>query len=404
VTERERDDAPPEDDPNASGDEIEMEVDVAAGLKIHGPKVRAKRLGDILIEEGLVTRQQIAEALERQKVTDIDVGKSVLDKYWREHYPPGAADTDWVVSFEHVTKRFGRYTAVSDINFKIYDIPNVGEFICVLGPSGCGKSTILNMISGFYGPTEGTVKVKGKVVTHPGSDRGMVFQTYSSFPNLRVWENVSLGLMLQEQNILGRLLNPFLGLLDPIVDGLYRLPYLGPYVFEHVFGLLGRTFGVRRHELKERAMEWIRRVELKHTDADKYPHELSGGMRQRVAIARTLACKPRVLLMDEPFGALDRVTRWEMQDLLVRIWREVEATVFLITHDLPEAVYLGDRVFILSDPPGRLVEEVPLPTPSRPAAEMQRTAEFNKIVNEISAKVERSYFQARKKAREGADA
>ena len=138
-------------------------------------------------------------------------------------------------------------------------------------------------------------------------------------------------------------------------------------------------------------MYWIQRVGLIGSE-EKYPHELSGGMRQRVALARTLAVKPRVLLMDEPFGALDRVTRWEMQDLLIRIWTEVEATVFLITHDLAAAVYLGDRVFVLSEAPGTLLEEVPVPRPDRPAAEMQRTTEFNMIVNEISAKVEARYF------------
>jgi len=144
-------------------------------------------------------------------------------------------------------------------------------------------------------------------------------------------------------------------------------------------------------------MHWVERVGLAGSQ-DKYPHELSGGMRQRVALARTLAVKPRVLLMDEPFGALDRVTRWEMQDLLISIWNEVDATVFLVTHDLAEAVYLGDRVFVFSDAPGTLAEEVPVPRPDRPAAEMQRETEFNMIVNEISAKVEARYFNERKPA------
>jgi NitT/TauT family transport system ATP-binding protein len=195
----------------------------------------------------------------------------------------------------------------------------------------------------------------------------MVFQSYSSFPNLRVWENVVFGLLLKELNT------------PPNAAA----------------GLLRRFIGVRgaaRRRMRERAMHWIELVDLTGSE-DKYPHELSGGMRQRVAIARTLAVKPKVLLMDEPFGALDRVTRWEMQDLLVRIWHEVQATVFLVTHDLAEAVYLGDRVFILSDSPGTLIEEVSLPSPDRPAAEMQRDPAFNGIVNEISAKVERGYFE-----------
>jgi NitT/TauT family transport system ATP-binding protein len=204
----------------------------------------------------------------------------------------------------------------------------------------------------------------------------MVFQSYSSFPNLKVWQNVAFGMMLKELN---QPKNLAIGLLDRIIG----------------------IRGARRRALKEQAMQWIVRVGLAG-NRDKYPHELSGGMRQRVALARTLAVKPRVLLMDEPFGALDRVTRWEMQDLLIRIWREVEATVFLITHDLAEAVYLGDRIFVLSEAPGTLVEEVPIPHPDRPAADMQRTPEFNQIVSEISAKVEARYFvqQAR---REGQD-
>ena len=325
-----------------------------------------RHLGDLLISEGVLTRSQLDALLTRQSELDEQVDSSLLQRFAREHYPEHAVAEDWVVSFENVTKRFGRYTAVRDINFKIYDIAEGGEFISVLGPSGCGKSTLLNMIAGFYPPSEGRILIKGKPVTGPGSDRGMVFQSYSSFPNLEVWQNVAFGLMLKELN---RPKNPVIGLLDRIIG----------------------IRGTRRRAIKEEAMHWIDRVGLAGSE-DKYPHELSGGMRQRVALARTLAVKPRVLLMDEPFGALDRVTRWEMQDLLIRIWNEVEATVFLITHDLAEAVYLGDRVFVLSEAPGTLVEEVPVPRPDKPAAEMQRTTDFNMIVNEISTKVEARYF------------
>ena len=337
----------------------------------------ARRLGDLLVSEGVLTRSQLDELLVRQSFLDEQVNTSLLERFWREHYPENALPEDWVVSFEGVTKRFGRYTAVRDVNFKIHDIPGHGESISLLGPSGCGKSTILNMIAGFYPTSEGCIQIDGRPVTGPGSDRGMVFQSYSSFPNLKVWQNVAFGMMLQELN---QPKNLAIGLLDRIIG----------------------IRGARRRALKEQAMQWIERVGLAGNH-DKYPHELSGGMRQRVALARTLAVKPRVLLMDEPFGALDRVTRWEMQDLLIRIWREVEATVFLITHDLAEAVYLGDRIFVLSEAPGTLVEEVPVPHPDRPAADMQRTPEFNQIVSEISAKVEARYFvqQAR---REGQDA
>jgi NitT/TauT family transport system ATP-binding protein len=338
------------------------------GASVHVPSHGHEHpLGELLVREGVLTREQLNEYLTRQSAEDQEVNTSVLKKYWREHYPENVPEEGWVISFEHVTKRFGQYTAVQDINFKIHDIPDLGEFIAVLGPSGCGKSTILNMIAGFYPPSEGQVLMYGKPISRPGSDRGMVFQSYSSFPNLTVRQNVVMGLMLKELNTPRNLL---LGLVDRLI------------------GIRGR----RRRELIDEAMHWIKLVDLEGSE-NKYPHELSGGMRQRVAIARTLAVKPKVLLMDEPFGALDRVTRWEMQDLLVRIWHEVEATVFLVTHDLAEAVYLGDRIFILSDPPGTLVEEVPVPRPDRPAAQMQRTMEFNAIVNEISMKVERSYFE-----------
>jgi NitT/TauT family transport system ATP-binding protein len=331
-----------------------------------------RHLGELLVKDGILTPSQLQALLARQGELDDHEDSSLLLKFSRDHYPEGAVGEDWVVSFDHVTKRFGRYTAVRDVDFKIYDIADGGEFISVLGPSGCGKSTVLNMIAGFYPPTEGQVLVKGKPINGPGSDRGMVFQSYSSFPYLTIWQNVALGMMFKELN---RPKNPIVGLIDRVIG----------------------IRGARRRALKEEAMHWVERVGLTGSQ-DKYPHELSGGMRQRVALARTLAVKPRVLLMDEPFGALDRVTRWEMQDLLISIWNEVEATVFLVTHDLAEAVYLGDRVFVFSDAPGTLVEEVPVPRPDRPAAEMQRETEFNMIVNEISAKVEARYFNERKPA------
>jgi NitT/TauT family transport system ATP-binding protein len=170
----------------------------------------------------------------------------------------------------------------------------------------------------------------------------MVFQTYSSYPCYTVLQNVAFGLALK---------------------------------------------GVGKDEREEKAMRWIKRVRLEGSET-KYPHQLSGGMRQRVALARTLAVHPKIILMDEPFGALDRVTRWEMQDLLTELWAEVQATVFLITHDIAEAVYLGDRIYILSDAPGTIVEEITVPAPSGDAAATQRSAEFSALVNEVSHKFE----------------
>ncbi len=281
--------------------------------------------------------------------------------------PPKAGElhkdySDYIITFENVTKRFGDFTAVKDVNFEVYDIPEKGEFISILGPSGCGKSTILNQIAGFYGPSSGRVLQRGKPITGPGADRGMVFQTYSSFPQLKVWQNIAFGMVIQE---LKRPKNPALKLLDSFIG----------------------IQGARKRDLKERALLWVDRVGLKGNH-EKYPHQLSGGMRQRVALARTLAVKPEIILMDEPFGALDRITRWEMQDLLVSLWREKQATVFLITHDIGEAVYLGDRIYILSESPGTISEEVDVPPPDEPAAVMQRRNEFSEIVNEISMKVE----------------
>ncbi|MBI3549699.1 MAG: ABC transporter ATP-binding protein [Elusimicrobia bacterium] len=256
-----------------------------------------------------------------------------------------------VIECKNVTKIFkdrrtGKESiALENVSFTIEDLPNMGEFITILGPSGCGKSTLLNIISGLephYPQTKGEVKVKGAPVAGPGSDRGMVFQSYSSFPCYTVLENVAFGLMLK---------------------------------------------GAPEKEREDIAADWIKKVKLAGFER-KYPKELSGGMRQRVALARTLAVNPRIVLMDEPFGALDRITRWEMQDLLIELWEKVQATVFLVTHDIPEAVYLGDRLFLMTPRPGRLTEIVKLPRPTEKAAEMQRTSRFAETVNEISRKVE----------------
>ncbi|MCP4446786.1 MAG: ATP-binding cassette domain-containing protein [Myxococcales bacterium] len=148
--------------------------------------------------------------------------------------------------------------------------------------------------------------------------------------------------------------------------------------------------GVGKNERYEQARGWIDKVGLSvKDDWDKYPHQLSGGMRQRVAIARTLILRPRIILMDEPFGALDPATRMLMQDNLVSLWRELEATIFLVTHSIEEAVYLGDRIFILSSSPGTILREMPVPAPDRPAKEMQREESFQDIVFEIRDTIEK---------------
>ena len=197
--------------------------------------------------------------------------------------PDFRPDSPSIVEFSNVSKTYAAgtdraFTAVTDLSFQVEDIEGVGEFIAILGPSGCGKSTILRLIAGLapqFPQTTGRVQVHGLPVTGPGPDRGMVFQDYTSFDNRTVVDNVAFGLECQ---------------------------------------------GMPKPERREKALEWIGKVGLDPVkDAGKYPHQLSGGMRQRVAIARTLILKPRIILMDEPFGALDPVTRHNMQDLLVEL-------------------------------------------------------------------------------------
>jgi NitT/TauT family transport system ATP-binding protein len=255
---------------------------------------------------------------------------------------PPPANSANVVEFRHVTKRFGNVVVIRDVNFCVPNIPEKGEFICILGPSGCGKSTVLRLIAGLrphHPPSEGSVLVAGQPVGAPGSDRSMVFQDYTSFDNRTVEDNVAFGLECR---------------------------------------------GVPAKERIERAREWIGKVGLDvKRDAHKYPNELSGGMRQRVAIARTLILSPRIILMDEPFGALDPTTRLHMQALLVDLWREAQATVFFVTHSIEEAVYLGDRVYVFSSAPGTILREMQVPPLDRPPREMQREPEFMQYVFEI---------------------
>src|SRR4030095_8840372 len=247
-----------------------------------------------------------------------------------------------VVDFRNVTKRFGDLTVIRDVTFAVPDLPDKGEFIAILGPSGCGKSTVLRLIAGLrphYPASDGTVLVLDKPVQTPGSDRGMVFQDYTSFDNRTVEDNVAFGLECR---------------------------------------------GVPAAERRERAREWIGKVGLDvKRDATKYPSELSGGMRQRVAIARTLILSPRIILMDEPFGALDPTTRLHMQELLVDLWKEAQATVFFVTHSIEEAVYLGDRVYVFSSAPGTIIREMTIPAQPLPPKDMLRERSFVDRVSEI---------------------
>jgi NitT/TauT family transport system ATP-binding protein len=256
----------------------------------------------------------------------------------------GAVREPHVVEFRNVTKTYNRgrgneFTAIRDVTFVVQDLIDKGEFICVLGPSGCGKSTILRLIAGLlpqHPATSGNVLVMGQPVRGPGADRGMVFQDYTSFDHRTVLDNVAFGPECQ---------------------------------------------GVPRRERYEHARRWIARVGLDVAqDQDKYPHELSGGMRQRVAIARTLILHPRIILMDEPFGALDPMTRMTMQDLLLELWRTTQATVFFVTHSIEEAVFLGDRIYVLSNSPGTILHELTIEPSDRPSKEMQREEKFQQTV------------------------
>jgi len=204
-------------------------------------------------------------------------------------------------------------TALSDITFEVHQ----REFISVIGPSGCGKSTLIRIVAGLEEPTEGAVLLGGRPVTGPGADRGMVFQSYTLFPWLTVKKNVMFG------------------------PSMKRVP---------------------EEKAERSAQEWLRIVGLEKF-ANHYPNQLSGGMKQRVAIARALANEPRILLMDEPFGALDAQTRASMQSHLLRICESVDITVMFITHDLDEAIYLSDRVVVLGANPGRVIEIIDVPVP-----------------------------------------
>ncbi len=242
-----------------------------------------------------------------------------------------------VVTFKNVSTSFGEGTeaklALQDINFTIEDLPYVGELITIVGPSGCGKSTLLRIIAGLkphFPPTSGEVLVLGKPVQEPGPDRGLVDQKYSLLPHLNVIQNIAFGLKLR---------------------------------------------GVARPERVARAQDWVKKVGLDGFEK-KFPSELSGGMQQRVAIAATLILQPRILLMDEPFGALDPGIRLRMQELLIQLWNEQQSTVFLVTHSVEEAVYLGDRVFLMASKPGRLVEILKVPRPTEPPEESRRKPWF----------------------------
>lgn len=236
------------------------------------------------------------------------------------------------LAIEHLAKTFWvRKSQISQSALVVFNDVSLtvgeGEFVSLIGPSGCGKSTILNIVAGLDRSTGGKVRVDGREVSEPGLDRGVVFQEFALFPWLSVRDNVGFGL---------------------------------------------KSMGLKGEERRRRAQQYVDLVGLTHF-AGYHPNRLSGGMRQRVGIARALAIDPAILLMDEPFGALDAQTREDMQQALTRIWQETRKTVLFITHDICEAVYLSDRVLVMTARPSSIILELDIDLP-RPRN--RRTAEF----------------------------
>ena len=253
-----------------------------------------------------------------------------------------------LVEIDRVTVVFGKggkaHKAIEETSIRV----EPGEFVCVLGPSGCGKSTLLNAVAGYVKPNKGEVRVDGELVTRPGPDRGMVFQQYSLFPWKTVKENVAFGPKIASQSKVAAELvaNTFLDMV-----GLSRF-------------------------------------------ANRYPAELSGGMQQRVGIARALANYPRVLLMDEPFGALDAQTRVMMQESLLNIWNEFATTVLFITHDIDEAIFLADRVLIMSASPGRIIADLTVDLPRPRLSEMTAEPAFGELKRQCLTQIRAESLKA----------
>ncbi len=254
------------------------------------------------------------------------------------------------VKIDNVRKVFntrkGEMVALNGVSLDIHD----NEFISVVGPSGCGKSTLLNIIAGLTAPTDGKVYCDGKEVTGTGTERGVVFQQYALFPWLTVKKNVMFALEMR---------------------------------------------GIKKQAAAEEAMKYLEMVDLAKF-ADHYPKELSGGMKQRVAIARAYAAEPEVLLMDEPFGALDAQTRTQLQTELLNTWEHKKKTCFFITHDVEEAIILAQRVVIMSARPGRIKEIVEVNIPYPRNQETKLTPEFNELKNRIWSQVYQEYLAVRK--------
>ena len=232
-----------------------------------------------------------------------------------------------------LSKVYGSLLVLDGIDIHV----DAGELVALVGASGCGKSTLLSIIAGLVPPTDGEVLLDGRAVDGPGRDRGLVFQSYTLYPWRTVRENVALGLELQ------------------------KLP---------------------KATITERVDHYLDVMGLR-AFADALPKQLSGGMKQRTAIARAMANEPKVLLLDEPFGALDAQTREAMQEFLIRVWRQTGTTILLVTHDVEEAVFLSQRIYVLSSHPGRVVDEVAVPFGVDRAHSLLRDSRFHVLVDDL---------------------
>jgi|SRR5665213_1810223 len=242
------------------------------------------------------------------------------------------------VHLKNISKTFydeskGNIQAIESLDISIYE----NEIYCLLGPSGCGKSTALNLLGGFDRPTRGEILVNGRQVRKPGPDRAVVFQTPTLYPWLTALDNVNLGLLIAKVN---------------------------------------------RGEANKRSMRYLEEIGLAGFE-NRYPYDLSGGMQQRVALARAWVNKPDVLLLDEPFGALDAQTRVVMQELLLDLWTKHGTTILFVTHDIEEAIFLGDRIGIMSKRPGTLKEEINIEIPRPRSIHVTMTPGFLKIKERV---------------------
>jgi NitT/TauT family transport system ATP-binding protein len=270
-------------------------------------------------------------------------------------------ENGFLLHLEDVHKRYVNhkgveFTVLNDIDLKI----SSNEFISVVGPSGCGKSTLFRLILGSEQPSDGTVLFKGNPIQSPDRNRGIVFQKYSLFPHLTVLDNLIFGLDMEEFTIPGRMLKPF-------------------------------KLRDRRKEYREKAQAFLERVGLGN-DGDKYPQQLSGGMRQRVAIAQSLIMEPRILLMDEPFGALDDSTRQDMQLFLLEQWEKTDMTVLFVTHDLEEAVFLASRSLVLSqyyttdkdrNEGSKIVTDIQVPRPHPRSTDFKYSDQMAQLIRKL---------------------